>query len=262
MAIPLFEQTLEILEAKLGPDHPDTLQSMTNLAQAYGDSGKLDHALPLFEKVVEIRKAKLGAEHPYTLTSMNSLAVAYWRAKQLDKSIPLFEETLKRREAKLGRQHPETLQTAANLGVNYKDAGRLVEALPLLEEGYRAAKKYPLLRWVSDPLFDNYVQAGKTEQAAALAKELLADVRTQLSKDSPLLAGKLASLSHSLLQAKAFTEAEPILRECLSIREKTQPDEWTTFGTKSMLGGALLGQKKYADAEPLLLSRLRRDKAA
>jgi hypothetical protein len=28
---------------------------------------------------------------------------------------------------------------------------------------------------------------------------------------------------------------------------------WTTFNTQSLLGGALLGQKKYADAEPLLL---------
>ena len=38
------------------------------------------------------------------------------------------------------------------------------------------------------------------------------------------------------------------------IREKTQPEGWLTFNTKSMLGGALLGQKKYADAEPLLLA--------
>ncbi len=47
--------------------------------------------------------------------------------------------------------------------------------------------------------------------------------------------------------------AEEFLLECLDIREKTQPDVWTTFNTQSMLGGALLGQKKYADAEPLLL---------
>ena len=31
------------------------------------------------------------------------------------------------------------------------------------------------------------------------------------------------------------------------------PNSWQLFNTKSMLGGALLGQKKYADAEPLLL---------
>lgn len=29
---------------------------------------------------------------------------------------------------------------------------------------------------------------------------------------------------------------------------------WTTFHTKSLLGGSLAGQKNYAEAEPLLLS--------
>lgn len=37
------------------------------------------------------------------------------------------------------------------------------------------------------------------------------------------------------------------------IREKGLSDSWTTFNTLSSLGGSLLGQKKYADAEPLLL---------
>ena len=43
-----------------------------------------------------------------------------------------------------------------------------------------------------------------------------------------------------------------MLRDCLKIRTKTEPDVWTTFNTKAMLGGSLLGQKKYKDAEPLL----------
>ena len=51
-----------------------------------------------------------------------------------------------------------------------------------------------------------------------------------------------------------WADAEPVLRECLAIREKFQPDEWSTFNARSMLGGSLLGQKKYAQAEPLLLS--------
>ena len=42
-------------------------------------------------------------------------------------------------------------------------------------------------------------------------------------------------------------------RECLMIREKTLPDEWMLFNTKSMLGGALAGQKKFPEAGPLLL---------
>ena len=44
-----------------------------------------------------------------------------------------------------------------------------------------------------------------------------------------------------------------MLRDCLAIRQKQIPDSWLTFNTQSLLGGALLGQKKYAEAEPLLV---------
>jgi hypothetical protein len=64
----------------------------------------------------------------------------------------------------------------------------------------------------------------------------------------------LALLSETLLELKEWDEAEPLLREALAIRETSQPDAWTTFNTRSMLGGALLGQKKFTEAEPLLVS--------
>ena len=37
------------------------------------------------------------------------------------------------------------------------------------------------------------------------------------------------------------------------ICEKTSPDDWSLLNTESMLGGALAGQKKFQEAEPLLL---------
>jgi hypothetical protein len=102
-------------------------------------------------------------------------------------------------------------------------------------------------------LLDGYGKAGKTAEAARLVTELLADARKQLPKDSPELANVLAPIGLYLLQTHAFTEAEALLRECLAIRQKTQPDAWTRFDSMSTLGGALLGQKKYTEAEPLLL---------
>jgi len=167
---------------------------------------------------------------------------------------PLFEETLKLQEAILRCRHPRTLLTVANLGVNYKDARRLTEALPLLEESYRASKAHPSVRCVGQALLDGYVQAGKTMEAAMLVTEFLADARTGLPKDSPQLARVFVQFALILLDVNEYADAAPILRECLAIREKQQPDAWTTFNTKSLLGEALLGQKKYADAETLLLT--------
>jgi hypothetical protein len=63
----------------------------------------------------------------------------------------------------------------------------------------------------------------------------------------------MSNLGLVLLQQKKWADAEPLLRDCLAIRQRQIPDNWLTFHTQSMLGGALLGQKKYAEAEPLLV---------
>jgi hypothetical protein len=63
----------------------------------------------------------------------------------------------------------------------------------------------------------------------------------------------MAVLGLNLLQQKKYAQAEPILRQCLSLREQKQPGEWSTFNAQSMLGSALLGQRKYTEAEPLLV---------
>ncbi len=254
LAVPLYEEALGHCKARFGPDEPDTLNAMHNLASAYQRAGKLDLAQPLFEETLRRRKARLGPDHPNTLATMNGLGVVYWRGKQLGKSIPLFEETLRRQEAKLGRGHEDTQLTVVNLGVNYRDAGRFKEALPLLEEAVRAAQKYPSLRGARVSLLNAYAQAGEYARAVPLVREYLPEARKQMPKDSAQLANLLAMGGAGLLELRHWDEAEPLLRECLAIRTKAQPDTWFVFNTQSQLGGALLGQKKYADAEPLLLA--------
>ena len=86
---------LKLTKANLGPQDPETLASMGNLANAYQAAGRLNDAMPLFEETLKLRKAKLGPEHPDTLTSMNNLALAYQAAGRLKDALPLFEETLK-----------------------------------------------------------------------------------------------------------------------------------------------------------------------
>jgi hypothetical protein len=60
-------------------------------------------------------------------------------------------------------------------------------------------------------------------------------------------------LGLNLLKQKKYAEAELLLRAWLAIRQKNEADDWNTFSTKSMLGESLLGQMKFADAEPLLV---------
>ena len=81
----------------------------------------------------------------------------------------------------------------------------------------------------------------------------LAAVREKSGAESPAYATELAVFGLDRLQRKKWDEAETVLRESLAIRLARVPDDWTTFNIRSQLGGALLGQGKYGDAEPLLM---------
>jgi len=249
----LQSECLEIQRRVLGPEHPDTLLSMGNLANLYSALGKHAEEETLMIQALGVQRRVLGPEHPETLRMMNNLAAMYWQLNKLDRSIPLFEEALMLTMNSLGVGHPETLNTLANLGVNYMVAGRLEEALPLLEESYRAVKDYPSLRWVGVMLLDDYVRSQRIEQAKVLATELLTEARATLPKDSRQLAVQLVNIARQLLKLNAWSDAEIALREVLPIRERRDPDNWGAFNTRFMLGQALLGQQKFDEASPLLI---------
>jgi hypothetical protein len=95
-------------------------------------------------------------------------------------------------------------------------------------------------------------------EQAAIAFQQNADFSSRLKlyqSNTPYVDHDALAVSvMTLLVEGKFAEAEPLARECLALREKIIPDDWRRFNAQSMLGGSLLGQKKYADAEPLLLS--------
>jgi TolA-binding protein len=107
---------------------------------------------------------------------------------------------------------------------------------------------------VGDALLAAYIRAGKNTEGIALAKDELQAARLALPAESLVLPEMLAKYGTALSALKAWPDAEQVLREWLALCELREPDAWTTFNARSILGEALLGQKKYADAEPLLLT--------
>jgi len=257
LALPLQEEAVKLIRSTLGADHHLTLASMANLAGIYEDAGKLDLALPLYAETLKLQKARLGANHHFTLASMNNLAAGYYAAGKLDLALPIWEEALKLQKTKLGADHSDTLGSIHNLASCYQKAGKPNLALPLFQEVATSMENRHFQHLHAGTsvthLIECYEGLKQFDQAEAWRRKWLAVVKERAGADSLPYAGELALLGMNLLQQKKWTDAEPVLRECLAIREKKQPDAWTTFNMQSMLGGALLGQKKYADAEPLLL---------
>ena len=256
-ALPLFEKALKLMTAKMGAGHPDTLTAMNNLAQCHLAVGNLDRAVPLMEETLKLITANLGADHPKTLTAMGNLANGYHAVGEVDRALPLYEEAFKLLTANLGADHPDTLSAMSSLAMGYRAVGKMDRALPMFEESARGIENLHFQRATAKIIIANTISAYEAvrqlDKAEAWQRKWLAVVKAEAGTASPAYARELAYLGLLLLKQQKAAEAEPILRESLAIREKAQPEEWTTFNTRSMLGGALLGQRKYADAEPLLL---------
>jgi hypothetical protein len=63
----------------------------------------------------------------------------------------------------------------------------------------------------------------------------------------------VADLALAYISGGKFTDAEPLVREALDFNQKKQPDDWQRYRAESLLGASLAGQKKFSEAEPLLL---------
>jgi tetratricopeptide (TPR) repeat protein len=258
-AIPLFEDTLAGRKVKLGPDHPHTLATMDNLADAYRTAGRLSDALPLFQETVARMTEKLGADHPDTLTAMNNLALAYGAAGQRREMVATLEKSVALAKTTFGPDHPETLTGMNNLAVGYWELRDAHRAIPLMEQvvELRLAKigpDHPYTRTSLHDLARMYTRFVVGPDFKPFYLRRLPELRRKPPADSPTWVAVTAATARQLLADRKPAAAEAILRECLAVHRAKHPDSRATAVLSSLLGEALLGQKKHADAEPLLLA--------
>jgi serine/threonine protein kinase len=254
----LYNDVLAVRTATLGADHPQTLTTKHNLAGLYESERKYAEAESLYKNVLEARIAKLGAAHPQTLLTRHNLAVLYQSMRKLDDSIRLLEAVAEQAKRKLRPEHPLIAQALANLGVSYREANRREEGIRCLEDALAAFNKLPgrppaHLAWIPLGLAQTYDQAKQPARSEPLYRQLVDQARQQFGAEHLQTADALHRLGGNLLNQNKWSDAEAVWRECLAIRHKKQPEAWYTCNARTALGRALVGQKKFAEAEPLLL---------
>jgi len=76
-ATAIAERSLAWKEVNLGPEHPDTAQSLNNLALLYGSQGLYAKAEPFFKRALAINEKALGPEYIFIAHGLNSSALLY-----------------------------------------------------------------------------------------------------------------------------------------------------------------------------------------
>jgi len=254
----LATQTLQIERRRLGPEHPDTLASMSNLALYYQDEGKYAQAEALYSQTLEIERRVLGPEHPYTLGSMGNLAYAYREKGDYTQAEALFGQALEIQRRVLGREHPDTLRTSENIAHVYADERKYAQAEELYRQLLQAMRRvlgpeHALTVGTLADFASVYQREGKYDLAETCAAQALAGQRHALGSENPYTIATEAVLALAYVSQGKFAQSEPVAREAQEAEKKIQPDGWQRYRAESLLGASLAGEKKYAEAEPLLL---------
>jgi hypothetical protein len=200
----------------LGAEHPNTLATEQTVASLYNKEGKHAEALAMQQKVYDAFN-KQGPDLPGTLAAEGDLAMLYASNGDLQKAEALDKDTVEKDTRKYGPAHPETLTALTNLAYLYETHNRYGEALPLELRGQQIAEK-------------------------------------QFGPDHRVVIAYTSMVGKDYLGLGKYAKAEPEFRQALASVIKTTPAGWRRYNLESLLGGALLGEKKYAEAEPLLLS--------
>ncbi len=131
-AAALYRRALEASERVLGPEHPDTLNSVNNLAVLLMSQGDYAGAAPLYRRALEARERVLGPEHPDTLTSVNNLAHLLNIQGDYAGAEPLYRRALEgllKISVKIERTHPNLQACIFNYARCLKELGRRPEEI-------------------------------------------------------------------------------------------------------------------------------------
>jgi tetratricopeptide (TPR) repeat protein len=257
-----LERTVRLHEVSLGKVHLSTLDSMQRLAEAYLLIGRVRDGIVMFDDLMAKREQLIGLDDPSMLGFLSRFASACQLAGEWDRAIPLAEQLVARRLAISGPTHPDTTVDMLRLASMYEGAGRLPESLDLNAKTLAICQATHSSDALSDELracraMRSYARAlqaaGRLEEADGLLRKVIKLApRHPVSRDALFVSTKRI-LGLNLLLQERFVEAEQVAREALALMDKDARENWSRFHTISMIGGALLGQKRYAEAEPFLV---------
>ena len=256
-AIPVAKMVLAIYEKALGPEHPDTVAALNNLAMLYKTMGDYDKAEPLYRRSLAISEKTLGPKHPDTALALNNLATIYDDKGSYDKAEPLYRRSLTICEKALGPEHPDTAAALNNLAGIYRAMGNYEQAEPLYRRSLAIKEKvlgpdHPDTALALNNLAILYKTIGVYNKAEPLYRRSLAICEKALGPEHPNTAASLNNLALLYYDMGFYEKAEPLYRRSLVIKEKVLgPDHPDTASSLSSLAEFYRTMGDYDKAEPL-----------
>lgn len=128
----LYNIVCEIRQKVLGPDHPDTAESLSALGDSHRAQRDYTRAESEYRQALEIRRNKLGPDHPLVASSLVALGNVHLDLGDYAKAESEYNQARDIQQNKLGAEHPDVAQSQHQLGLLHQARGDYAEAESLL----------------------------------------------------------------------------------------------------------------------------------
>ena len=232
-AIPLKEKARDYYLANSGPEHPNTITAMHELASLYWLMDRREEAFKLRAQVLPLSRKVNGPEDAQTLWSMADLASSYSALGHRDEAFKLRQEVLDLTRKVKGPEHSDTIGMMGNLANSYVDLGREGDAMKLREEVLRLRRKvhgpeHPLTLSAMANLAISYAGLGRLKDTVSLLEQGLEVSRKVNGPEHPRTIEMMMNLMNSYRQIGRLDEAIKLGDQVLLLSRKVNGPEHPT----------------------------------
>jgi serine/threonine protein kinase/Tfp pilus assembly protein PilF len=244
----LFKESLILSRKYYGNNHPFVANCLDGYAQLKNLTGYYDTAITLSNEAARIREKVFGEVSDMYALSQNNLGRIYQNMGQHNTAINCFEKAIKIAYQIGDTNHAEGIYPA-NLAKSQYAVGDYDKSLKSWQTVLKFDRKtYGENKFVAEDL--DYIARiysikGNLTKAEELYRESL---KIHPRADAMISLGKI-------LTGKGYNdEADTLLRKGLNTLMNKRPDDHVDIAdAKGAIGVNLISEKRYQDAEPLLL---------
>ncbi len=259
-AEPLIREAISIQNRSGDTENLNYAGGLNNLAAILEDKGKFDEAEALYKKSLALKRRLPDADGDDIAGTLNNLGKLYYTRGNYKAAEPYYREAVAiRRRMSRGLPDPKTAINLGNLASLLEETGNLTEAEALYRESLDIRQKlypdsHPRIARTLNNLGYLLQTKGDAEGAEKCYREAVAIADKTLGRDHQERASYLRNLAVTLLDLERPKEAETAVREAVDIfRKAERPVPWRIADAESVLGGALAAQRRFEEAEPLLV---------
>jgi CHAT domain-containing protein/Flp pilus assembly protein TadD len=252
-----FQRALRIRTTTLGPEHPDTIETINLMGFLYHVTGDFSRAEASFKKALALRTKVLGPDHPDTADSQVYLAGLYMNEGRYGEAEVLLRQSLENEAQAVSTRYPSPADSHAYLGALYSNMGDDERA----ERYHRQALKirerelgpdHPIVASSLDSLAFLYRDKGDFQTAEQYAKRSLRIKEKAFGRYHGFTGDSLLSLGILQERRQHYQPAADYFQQALDVyRTVLSPENYRILLAKALLAGLSLKTDDLAAARRL-----------